>query len=245
MQVAATTLALLSTSCAASSSSSMACCTSPNASLPALPAAWRLSAAACAPAGEAVTRASRLTPRSAADILAGCPTRTTSTPNATSPATKLSTATLDAAVASTGDPLGSTHTAAATRRSSVRVLPVPGGPCHSVSVRPSASCTALACERLSPPPRAAAAAALFATSVLLATVAGCAAGAATLLSAASSLPGLRICCSQRCCSCSRGRGKVTGRPADSAVAALRASTRRLRPTGVLRAQGGGADAAAS
>ena len=59
--------------------------------------------------------------------LAGCPRRTTLTPSATSPETMLSTATLDAAVASTRLPGGSAASTAFMYCSSVVVLPVPGG----------------------------------------------------------------------------------------------------------------------
>lgn len=59
--------------------------------------------------------------------LTGWPTLTTFTPSCSSPATRLSTATLEAAVARMGRPSGTTVNAALMKRVRVRVLPVPGG----------------------------------------------------------------------------------------------------------------------
>jgi hypothetical protein len=58
--------------------------------------------------------------------LTGCPNRTTLTPNRSRPATKLSTATFDAATASTWPPDGASKRSAASQKCSrVVVLPVP------------------------------------------------------------------------------------------------------------------------
>src|SRR3954466_9210053 len=78
---------------------------------------------------------------------AGCPTRTTSIPAATSRSARLSTARFDGAAASTFSPR-----AAARRITSTNtvVLPVPGGPCTSMtSCARSASSTAAFCSWLS------------------------------------------------------------------------------------------------
>ena len=74
----------------------------------------------------------------------------------TRPSRMLSTATLDAAHANTTGPLFfpttpcalASSTAPSMKLMSVRVLPVPGGPCHTDKVRPNARLTAAACDGL-------------------------------------------------------------------------------------------------
>lgn len=86
--------------------------------------------------------------------LAGCPSRTTRSPLPASPSTRLSTAALVSAHASSG-PMAAARlgcssdvrTSTSTSASSVRVLPVPGGPCHSVRLRTTACAIALRWQR--------------------------------------------------------------------------------------------------
>jgi hypothetical protein len=83
------------------------------------------SRAAAATRGSAATAASRVAPRSPGRTAAGGPTRIAFRPNDSTPANRLSAATLDAAAASTGRPSAAKHCMATH---AVVVLPVPGGP---------------------------------------------------------------------------------------------------------------------
>mmetsp|Transcript_46890 Transcript_46890/g.153529 ORF Transcript_46890/g.153529 Transcript_46890/m.153529 type:complete len:226 (+) Transcript_46890:1010-1687(+) len=77
----------------------------------------------------------------------GRPTRTTPTPSLAREARMLSTATFESAVARTGlTPSARTHSVRIC--TATVVLPVPGGPCTSVSRRVSAASTAARCESL-------------------------------------------------------------------------------------------------
>ncbi len=158
MHVAAMTCTPSKTIPAASSSNAIASLHIPAASFGGAEAARTLSDAARWPGNVSADSASSVTPRNSGDTLTGWPTLTTLTPRSSSPDTMLSTATLLAATASICPFAGRSGSAAQQRRWSVLVFPVPGGPCHSVRVRPRAASIALAWLALSGEAAAAAAA---------------------------------------------------------------------------------------